>query len=87
MLHVTTDFNRLSPTYSYVDLFIKMSASCTFCELLASYGHQMMVVQTFVVHTGHPAYNIIHLLHEYHVDIQWISVLSPVAPLLWHKVT
>jgi hypothetical protein len=44
-----------------------------FFVLLASYGHQM-VVQTFVVHTGHPPHNIIHLLHEYHVDIPWISV-------------
>ena len=75
MCYVTTDFNRLSPTYSYVDLHIKMSASCTFFVLLASYGRQM-VVQTFVVHTGHPPHNIIHLLHVYHVNIPWISVPS-----------
>ncbi len=76
MRQVTTDFNRLSPTYSYVDLYIKMSASsCTFLVLMASYGRRM-VVQIFVVHTGHPPHNIMHLLHEYHVDIPWISVPS-----------
>ncbi len=36
MRHVTTDFNRLSTTYSYVGLHIKMSASCTFFVLLDS---------------------------------------------------
>jgi hypothetical protein len=58
-----TDFNRLSPTYSYVDFQIKMSASCTFFVLLAGYRRQM-VVQTFVVHTGHPPYSVTHLIHE-----------------------
>ena len=49
--------------YFYVDLYIKISASCTFFVLLASYGRQV-VVQTFVVHTGHPPHNIVHLLHD-----------------------
>jgi hypothetical protein len=44
-----------------------------FFVLLASYRHQM-VVQTFVVHTGHLPHNTIHLIHEYHVNIPWISV-------------
>ena len=39
-----------------------------FFVLLASYRLHM-VVQTFVVHKGHPPHNIIHLIHEYHVDI------------------
>jgi hypothetical protein len=73
MRQVTTDFNRLSPTYSHVDLCIKMSASCTFFVLLTSYRRQM-VVQTFVVHTGYPPHNIILPFHEYHADIPWISV-------------
>ena len=44
-----------------------------FFVLLASYRRQM-VVQTFVVHTGHPPHSVTHLIHEYHVDIPWISV-------------
>jgi hypothetical protein len=38
-----TDCNRLSPTYSYIDLHINMSASCTFFVLLASYRLHMVV--------------------------------------------
>ena len=43
MCPVTTDFNRLTPTYSYVDPHKKMRVSCTFCVLLASYRLCMVV--------------------------------------------
>ena len=65
-----TDFNRLSPTYSSVDFHTKMSASCAFFVLLASYRLHMVVhADLVVIHSGHPPHSVTHLIHEYHVDI------------------
>ncbi len=76
MCPVLTIFNRLSPTYSYVDLHIKMSASCTFFVLLASYRLHM-VVQTLLstrVILPTASHSVTQPIHEYHVNIPWISV-------------
>ena len=69
MCPVRTDFNILSPTYSYVDLHIKMSASSTFlCFLLATVLH--MVVQTLLSNRAilPTWYMVTHLIHDYRAN-------------------
>jgi hypothetical protein len=72
MCYVRTDCNRLSPTYSYIDVDIKMNDSFMFFVLLASY--RLCMVVHLLLSTWAILPTITHPIHEYHVDIPWISV-------------
>jgi len=68
-------------TSSYVEDSNKMTVSCMFCALMASYGVRMVVQALTCSRAILPTSQ--HILDEYQVDIRWISI----APLLQHKVS
>ena len=75
----TTDFDRLSATYSYVDHGTRMTLSSMFCLYASSQlwgSHGGAVLDNHYVHSGYSSLTLTHLIHEYHVDIPWNSVPS-----------
>jgi hypothetical protein len=70
----TTDCNRMSATYSYVACGIIMTrlihVLCA-CGLLQGLHGGAVLVD----HLGHASLTLTLLMHEYHVNIQWCSVL------------
>jgi hypothetical protein len=62
-------------TDSYVDHGMRMTVSSMLFVLIATplgwHGGSGLVI-----HSGHPPLIVTHLIHEYHVNIRWISVPS-----------
>jgi len=70
----TTDCYKLYSMYAYVADGMRMSCLnhvlCACGLLQGSHGGAVLVV-----HLGHSPLTSTHLIHEYHVDIPWNSVL------------
>ncbi len=63
------------PMGSYVARVMRMTVSSIFFVLIAT-PLDLHGGSCFVVHSGNPPHIVIHLIHEYHVNISWICVPS-----------
>ena len=75
MYPFTSEWNRLSATYSYVAGGVRMTCLihvlCA-CGLLQGLHGCAVLLD----HSGHSPLTLTHLIYEYHVDIPWNSVPS-----------